>query len=112
MEEPSSFSVQDPRKKVPSALLQNENQAICIVYNVVINIWGNRNNLYTQALPSEMEGVLSQSTLPHIQVLIFLFQGNEILKISSEYERGTNMLSVVTDSQNLFRELLPLELPK
>ena len=95
--EPLCLSFQEPGRRALSALIQNENQDVFIVYSVVINIWENRKNLYTQALQSEMEGGLSQSTLPHIQVLIFLFQSSEIGKISSEYERGTNTLPVVTD---------------
>lgn len=95
--EPLCLSFQEPGRRALSASIQNENQDVFIVYSVVINIWENRKNLYTRALLSEMEGGLSQSKLPHVQVLIFLFQSSEIGKISSEYERGTNTLPVVND---------------
>lgn len=109
--EPSCVSVQEPIKRTPSALTQNKNQFF-IVHNVMINIFCEQKEYLSTSTVSVMEGVLCLSVYAfrYTGANIFI-RSREIGKFSSEYERGTNTLPVVTDSQNLFQELLLPEFP-
>lgn len=101
-------------RRTPSALIQSKDQSVFMVQNVAINRFGKqREYLPTSAATQRQRRreVCLQSPAPTQTGANVFIPSREMGEFSLEFERGTNMLPVVPDSQNLFWELLLPELP-